>query len=125
MIAPDSKSMRRPWYWLALIPLILGASRAFLKYTWWAAMHGALYGIPAETRQLSQADANANFNWWVLIGLSAVAIVVATALIPPFTSPTFPASLKGLTRFVFALLLVAGLMLLTVVGMSATGYFLK
>ena len=125
MAAPDSKSMRRPWYWLALVPLILGASRAFLKYTWWAAMHGALYGIPSETRQLAHADANANLNWWLLVGLAAAATIVATILIPPISSSTFPATLKGLARFVFALVLVAGLLFLTVAGMSATGYFLQ
>jgi len=88
-------------------------------------MHGALYGIPSEARQLRQADANADFNWWLLVGLASAATIVATMLIPPFAAPTFPASLKGFARFVFALLLVAGLMVLTVVGMSATGYFLR
>jgi hypothetical protein len=118
----DSKPISRLW-WLALVPLVLGASRALIKYTWWAAMHSSLYGVPAEARRLREADANADFNWWMLMGLAFTASVVATLLIPPFKS--LPSSVKGITRFVLGVVLVIGLVLLAVAGMSATGYFLQ
>lgn len=117
--------MRRIWCWLALVPLVLGGARALLKYAWWAAVHGALHGIPKGTRRLQEADANADFNWWLLVGLAGVATIVASILIPPFKSQTLPTSLKGISRFIFALVLVIGSILIVAVGMSATGYFLK
>ncbi len=125
MTTANSKSIGRSWYWLVLVPLVLGAARALLKYAWWAAMHGALYGIPAESRRLKEADANADFYLWTLLGLMVTATIVATMLIPPFKSHTLPSSAKGIGRFVLAVLLVVGLILIGVAGMSATGYFLK
>lgn len=124
MSSSDSKSLRQFW-WLALVPLVLGASRALIKYTWWAAMHSSLYGVPSETRRLQQADANADFNWWMLIGLALTATILVTLLIPPFKSLNIPSSVKGITRFVLAVVLVIGLILLAAAGMSATGYFLQ
>jgi hypothetical protein len=117
--------MRRLWCWLALVPLVVGGARALLKYAWWAAVHGALYGIPKGTRRLQEADANADFNWWVLMGLAGTATIVASILIPPLKSQTLPTGLKGISRFLFALVLVVGSILIVAAGMSATGYFLK
>ena len=34
-------------------------------------MHSSLYGVPSEARRLREADANADFNWWMLMGLAA------------------------------------------------------
>ena len=116
MSTADSKSPRRSWYGLALIPLVFGASRALLKYAWWAAMHGALYGVPAEAGRLKEADANADFYLWTLIALAGTATIVATKLI---------SSTKRISRIVLAVVLVAGLILIVAAGMSATGYFLK
>lgn len=124
MSSSDSKSLRQLW-WLALVPLVLGASRALIKYTWWAAMHSSLYGVPSESRRLQQADANADFNWWMLVGLALTATILVTLLIPPFRSLTIPSSVKGIARFVLAVVLVIGLILLAAAGMSATGYFLQ
>jgi len=117
--------MRRIWCWLALVPLVVGAARALLKYAWWAAVHGALYGVPKGTRRLQEADANADFNWWVLIGLAGTATIVASILILPLKSQALPTSLKGISRFILALALVVGSILIVAAGMSATGYFLK
>src|SRR5579859_8231715 len=125
MNTAESKSLGRGWYWLALVPLVLGASRALMKYMWWAAMHSSLYGLPAETRRLREADANADFNWWMLMGLAVAATIIAAMLIPPFKSQSLPSSVKGVTRFVLAALLVMGLILLATAGMSATGYFVQ
>ncbi|HET7892252.1 MAG TPA: hypothetical protein VFL34_12030 [Candidatus Sulfotelmatobacter sp.] len=124
MDTADSKPISRLW-WLALVPLVLGASRALIKYTWWAAMHSSLYGVPSEARRLQEADANADFNWWMLMGLAVTASIVATLLIPPFKSLSLPSSVKGISRFVLAVVLVIGLILLAAAGMSATGYFLQ
>jgi formate-dependent nitrite reductase membrane component NrfD len=121
----ESKSISRAWYWLALVPLVLGASRALMKYMWWAAMHSSLYGLPAETRRLREADANADFNWWMLMGLAGTATIIAAMLIPPFKSQSLPSGVKRITRFVLAGVLVVGLILLATAGMSATGYFVQ
>jgi hypothetical protein len=86
-------------------------------------MHSSLYGIPAEARRLQEADANADFNWWMLMGLALTASIVATLLIPPFKS--LPSTVKGITRFVLGVVLVIGLILLAAAGMSATGYFIQ
>ena len=125
MNTAESKSIGRAWYWLALVPLVLGASRALMKYMWWAAMHSSLYGVPAEARRLREADANADFNWWMLMGLSMTATIVAALLIPPLKSQSFPPSVEGISRFVLAAVLVVGLILLATAGMSATGYFVQ
>jgi len=121
----ESKSINRAWYWLALVPLVFGASRALLKYMWWAAMHSSLYGVPAEARRLREADANADFNWWMLMGLAVTATIIAAMLIPPFKSQTLPSSVKGISRFVLAAMLVVGLIVLATAGMSTTGYFIQ
>jgi hypothetical protein len=121
----ESKSIGRAWYWLALVPLVLGASRALMKYMWWAAMHSSLSGVPSEARTLQKADANADFNWWMLMGLAITATIVATLLIPPFKSQRLPSGVKGITRFVLALVLVVGLILIAATGMSATGFFVR
>ncbi len=120
----DSKSISRLW-WLAVVPLVLGASRALIKYMWWAAMHSSLYGVPSETRRLQQADVNADFNLWMLVGLALTATILATLLISPFKAETIPSSVKGITRFVLAVVLVIGLIVLAAAGMSASGYFLQ
>ena len=125
MNTAESKSIGRAWYWLALVPLVFGASRALMKYMWWAAMHSSLYGVPAEARRLREADANADFNWWMLMGLAVTATIIAAMLIPPFKSQSLPSSVKGISRFVLAAMLVVGLIVLATAGMSATGYFVQ
>jgi hypothetical protein len=121
----ESKSIGRACYLLALVPLVLGASRALMKYMWWAAMHSSLSGVPSEARTLQKADANADFNWWMLMGLTIIATIVATMLIPPFKSQRLSSGLKGITRFALAVVLVVGLILLAAAGMAVTGYFVK
>ena len=86
-------------------------------------MHSSLYGVPAETRRLREADANANFNLSMLAALALVTTILVTLLIPPFQS--LPSGVKGITRLVLAVVLVTGLILLAAAGMSATGYFLQ
>ena len=125
MNTAESKSTGRAWYWLALVPLVLGAARALMKYMWWAAMHSSLYGVPSEARRLQQADANADFNWWMLMGLALTATILAAMLIPPFKSQRLPSSVRGISRFVLAAVLVVGLIFVATAGMSATGYFVK
>jgi hypothetical protein len=117
-----SRPLSRLW-WLALVPLVLGASRALIKYTWWAAMHSSLYGVPAEARRLREADANVDFNFRMLVGLALAATILVTLLMPQFHS--LPSGVKGIARFVLAVVLVIALILLAAAGMSATGYFLQ
>lgn len=115
----------RSWYWLTLVPLVLGASLALLKYAGWSAVYSAYYGLPSEAWRLKEAAPKAQLYWWVLAGLAVTATIVATILIPPFKSATLPTGLKGLGRFVLAVVLVAGSIFIVAYGLSAAGHYLK
>jgi len=121
----DPNSRPRIWYWLTLVPLVLGASLAFLRYAWWAAVYSAYSGLPSETWRLKEARPKGDFYWWVLIGFGISATIVATILIPPFRSETLPAGLKWLSRLALAVVLVAGSIFVTAYGLSAAGHYLK
>ena len=84
MNTANSDSRHRSWYWLALVPLVVGASLALL----WSAVYSAYYGLPSEAWRLKEAGPKAEFYWWVLAGLAVTATIVATILIPPFKSET-------------------------------------
>ena len=66
MNSSDPNSTRRSWYWLILVPLILGASLALLKCAGWSAVYSAYYGLPSEAWRLKEAGPKANLYWWVL-----------------------------------------------------------
>jgi len=117
--------MHRSWRWLALVPLILGASLALLKYAGWSAVYSAYYGLPSEAWRLREAGPKTQLYWWVSAGSAMVAAIVATRLIPPFKSEAVPAGLKELGRFVLAAVLVAGSICIMAYGLSAAGKFLK
>jgi hypothetical protein len=120
MNTDDSKSMHRPWYWLTLAPLVVGASLALLKYAGWSAVYSAYYGLPSEAWRLKEAGPKAQFYWWVLAGLVVTATIVATILMPHFKSDPVPA---GSTRFVLAVVLVVGSIFLVAYGLSAVGHY--
>lgn len=105
--------------------MILGASLALLRYAGWAAISSAYYDRPSEAWRLKEAGPKAQLYWWVLAGLPVTATIVATVLIPPFKSETLPAGLKGLSRFVLAVVLVAGSILIVAYGLSAAADYLK
>lgn len=117
--------MHRPWYWLILVPLVVGASLALLKYAGWSAVYSGNYGLPSEPWRLKEASSKAQLYWWVLAGLAVTATTIATILIPPFKSESVPAGLKGLTRFVMALVLVVGSILALAFGLSVIGHYVK
>jgi hypothetical protein len=48
----------------------------------------------------------------MLASLAVTATIVVTILIPPFKSETLPAGLKGISRFVLAVVLVVGSILI-------------
>jgi hypothetical protein len=125
MNTANPNSMHRSWYWLILVPLVIGASLALLKYAGWSAVYSGNYGLPSEAWRLKEASFKAQLYWWVLAGLAVIATTVATVLIPPLKSETLPAGLKGLTRFVMAVVLVAGSILILAFGLSAAGQYLK
>ena len=125
MNSSDSNSTRRSRYWLTLVPLILGASLALLRYAGWAAIYSAYYDRPSEAWRLKEAGPKAQLYWWVLAALSVTATVVSTILIPPFKSETLPAGLKAVIRFVLAVALVAGSILIVTYGVLAVGHYLK
>jgi hypothetical protein len=113
------------WYWLTLVPLILGASVALLRYVGWAAIYSAYYGLPAEAWRLTEAGPKADFYWWFFAGLSGAATIIATILIQPLKSETLPAGLKAIIRFVLAVALIVGSIFLVTYGLSAVGHYLK
>ncbi len=120
-----TNSIHRSLHWLTLVPLVLGASLSLLKYAGWSAVYSGYYGLPSEAWRLKEAGPKADLYRWVLMGLAVTATIVATILIPPFKSETLPAGLKALGRFVMAVVLVAGSILILAYGLSAAGHYLK
>jgi hypothetical protein len=126
MNTANLNSTHRSWYyWLTLVPLVVGASLALLKYAGWSAVYSGYYGLPSEAWRLKEAGPKVQLYWWVLAALAVTATIVATMLIPPFKSNTLPTGLKGLTRFVLAVVLVAGSIFVVSYGLSAAGHYLK
>jgi len=126
MNTANSNSMHRSWYhWLTLVPLVVGASVALLRYAGWAAVYSGNYDRPSQAWLLKEAGPKANLYWWVLAVLSVAATVVATILVPPFKSETLPVGFKAVTRFVLAVVLVAGSILIVAYGVVAVGHYLK
>jgi hypothetical protein len=126
MKTADLNSIRRSWYyWLTLVPLVVGSSLALLRYAGWAAVYSGNYDRASQASLLKEASSKANLYWWVLAVLSLAATVVATILIPPFKSEAVPAGLKAVIRFGLAVLLVAGSMFVVTYGLLAVGHYLK
>lgn len=125
MKAANSHSMHRRWCWLTLVPLVLGASLALLKYAGWSAVYSAYYGLPSQAWRLKEAGPKAQLYWWVVAGLAVTATIVAAILIPPFKSETLPASVKSLSRVVLTAVLVVGSIVVVAAGLFAAGYYLK
>lgn len=123
MNTTDPNSTPRSWYyWLALVPLVIGASLALLRYAGWSAIYSGNYGLSSEAWRLKEAGSKAHVYWWVLAILSVTAIIAATILIPPFKSESLPAGLKAVIRFVLAVVLIAGSVLLVTYGFLAVGH---
>jgi hypothetical protein len=117
MNTADPNSIHRSWYhWLTLVPLVIGASWAFLKHLGWSAIYSAYYGLPSETLRVKEAGSQAELYWWILAALAVAATIVAFILIPPNKSETLPAGLKGVIRFVLAVLIVVGSILIVIVA---------
>jgi hypothetical protein len=126
MSTANSNSMHRSWYrWLILVPFLIGASFAFLNYAGWAGIYSAYYDRPAEAWRLKEAGPKADVYWWSFLGLSGIAAIIATLLIPSLKSETIPAGLKTVIRLSLAIGLVAASIYVGVFGLSAVGRFLK
>jgi glucan phosphoethanolaminetransferase (alkaline phosphatase superfamily) len=123
MSTVNPNSMHRSWYWLALVPLVVGASVTLLKYAWWAAVFSAYYGLPSEAWR-EEAGPKANFYWWLFMGMSGAGTILATILIPSLKSENLPTILKAIIRFVLAVALVVASIFLVAYGLSAAGSYL-
>ena len=110
---------------IALIPLIFGASFAFLKYAGWSAVYSGLYGLPSEVRRVAEADSQAKLYGGVVLGLAAIATVVTTIAIPTLEADAVPLGLNGVVRVALAIALVVASILITAAGISALGHYLK
>jgi hypothetical protein len=113
------------WYWLTLVPLVVGASLALLRYAGWAAVYSGNYDRPSQAWLLKEAGPKANLYWWVLAVLSLTATIAATILIPPFKSETLPVGLKAVIRVVLAVVVVAASILIVTYGLLAVGHYLR
>jgi hypothetical protein len=125
MNTANSNSMHRPWHCLPLVPLVLGASLAFMKYAGWSAVYSGYYGLPSEAWRLKEAGPKADIYGWSFLGLSGIAAIIATLLIPSLKSETIPAGLKAVIRLSLAIALVAASICVGVFGLSAVGHYLK
>ena len=123
--ANPNSTHRSAYYWLTLVPLIFGASLAFLKYFAWSAVYSGNYGLPSRAWLLGEASSKAEFYWWVLVVLSVAATVVAIILIPPLESEAFPVGLPAVIRFALAIVIVAGSILRLAYVLSALDNYLK
>ena len=113
------------WYWLTLVPLVVGASLALLRYAGWAAVYSGNYDRRSQAWLLKEAGPKANLYWWVLAVLSLTATIAATILIPPFKSETLPVGLKAVIRVVLAVVVVAASILIVTYGLLAVGHYLR
>jgi magnesium-transporting ATPase (P-type) len=113
------------WYWLTLVPLVVGASLALLRYAGWAAVYSGNYDRPSQAVAAQGSGPKANLYWWVLAVLSLTATIAATILIPPFKSETLPVGLKAVILFVLAVVVVAASILIVTYGLLAVGHNLR
>lgn len=118
-------SDHRLWGWLGLIPLLVGASLALLRYAGWSAVVSAYYGLPSEVWRVKEASPKAQLYGWALVGLAAGATIVTTILIPPLKSESVSPGLKGTLRFLLAVLLVVASITLVAYGLSTVGHYWK
>jgi hypothetical protein len=122
---PTPASDHRLWGWLGLIPLLVGASLALLRYAGWSAVVSSYYGLPSEAWRVKEAGPKVQLYGWALVGLAVGATIVATILIPPLKSESVPPGLKGTFRFLLAVLLVGASITLVAYGLSIAGHYWK
>ena len=118
----NSNSTYRSWYWLTLVPMVLGASLALLQYGGWCGIYSAYYGLPSDVWRLKEAGPKAEFYGWMLVSLTSTATIVATILIPSLKSETLPVLLSAVLRFCLAATLVISSILVVAYGLSALGH---
>jgi hypothetical protein len=118
-------SDHRLWGWLGLIPLLVGASLALLRYAWWSAVFSAYYGLPSEAWRVKEAGTKAQLYSWLLGGLAVGATIVATILIWPLKSESMSPGLQGTFLFLLAVLLVVASITLFAYGLSIAGQYWK
>jgi hypothetical protein len=121
--SPDSAP--RFWWWLTLVPLVLGASWALLKYAGWSAVYSSYYGLPSQAWRLKEAGPKSQLYGWMSTMLTVTATIVAAFLIPAFKSESLPVGLKGLGRFLLAMVLVGGSIVMLTYGVSMAEFYLK
>jgi hypothetical protein len=121
----DLNFKRRWWYWLLLVPLIVSAALALLRYAGWAAIYSGNYGLPSQAWRLGEASNKANVYCRLLMGFAGAATFVAIILIPPLTSEKLPPGIRGIGRFVLAFALVIASILMAAIGIGAAGHYLR
>jgi hypothetical protein len=118
------KRVWRGWYWVALIPMVVGASLTLLRYAGWSAVYSGNYGLPSATNLVKEAYAKATTDFWLLSGLSVASAGTVTACIwPAHDEPCDVSSL--LPRVIFAIALVLALIVLVAIGLLFAGRLLK
>ena len=121
-------STHRPWYyWLTLVPLVVGASWTFLISAASEAFYFGHYGKASQAVRIQAEGARrmADRYGWLSLGLAVTAIIIATILTRPFKSETLPVGLRAVTRVGLAVVLVGGSIFLVAYGLSAVAYYLR
>jgi len=118
---------RRWYYWLSLVPLVVGASWTLLVGAALNAYYHGHYGKAVQAVQMQALGARreANLYGWLTSGLTLTAIIMATILIRPFKSDALPVGLRAVIRIGLALALVGGSIILAAYGLSAVARFVK
>jgi hypothetical protein len=114
------KSVWHGWYWVALIPMVVGASLTLLRYAGWSAVYSGNLGLPSATNLVKEAHARAITNFWLFIGFSLASMgIVIASLWPAHDEPCDASSL--LPRFTLAIVSVLAALVLVSVGLIFAG----
>ena len=118
-------SVRRILGWLALAPLLIGASMALLQYVGWSAVYSGNYGLSSRALLVQEADTKAHRYFLILMGLATAAASVTASLIPSIHSEDVSPIFRWIIRGALAFLLVSVSIFLVAAGLATAGQYFK
>jgi hypothetical protein len=121
----NSSSVRRILCWLALVPLLIGASMALLQYVGWSAVYGGNYGLSSKALLVQEADTKAHLYFLLLMGLATAAALVTASVIPSIHSEDVSPTFRWVIRGALAFLLVSVSICIVAVGLATAGQYFK
>jgi hypothetical protein len=120
-----SRAIYRKWCWLLVLPLIFGASVAFLKYAGWSAVYSGNYGLPSRAWLVKEASLKGHQYLWLFAALTSAATAVAAIVSSPFESEDLPRWFRWIFRFAVAGGLVLVSIFVVAVGLSIVERYLR